>query len=274
MQPMNTNYGYMPPSMMDPYSPMFDLNSVDANSKLGWKQHQLRPFSAAGATALAVLVPIFVIIYYGLIHGRLPMIHPRDPSTGKAIGFFFIPIFSMVWVFMFWSRMVDRLNLQCRLRTGTIRLGKGLYISSYVASFIGMFLFVIMLMVHADSYTCYESYHGFTETYYSSCGYDDDYLVTAWVLYAIGSLVASVLMGIFIHKVQSTINEICMMDGIGPHQMMQQQMGQQPMMQQQMGQQPMMQQQMGQQPMVQQPMVQQPQVGLPQQMPPSQRPPP
>jgi len=233
MQPMGTTSGYIPPTMMDPYSPMFDLNTVDENSKLGWKQHQLRPFSTVGATALAVLVPLFAIIYYGLIHGRLPMIHPRDPSTGKAIGFFFIPIFSMVWVFMFWSRMVDRLNLQFRLRTGTNPLGKGLYISSYVASFIGMFFFVFFNMLYAESYNGYNG--------------EDFYLGMAWFLYAIGNVASMVLIGIFIHKVQSTINEICMMDGIVPNQMMQQQMGQQPMMQQQMGQQPMKQQQMGQQ---------------------------
>jgi hypothetical protein len=55
---------------------------------------------------------IFSLIWFGLVHGRLPKIRPDDPSAGKAIGFMFIPFFNLYWVFFSYLRLCDRIDEQ------------------------------------------------------------------------------------------------------------------------------------------------------------------
>jgi len=59
---------------------------------------------------------LFTLIYFGIKHGELPQIDGDDPTTGKAIGFMFIPFFNIYWWFFYWLRITDRINFQYNLR--------------------------------------------------------------------------------------------------------------------------------------------------------------
>jgi hypothetical protein len=84
----------------------------------GPAQHNLTEFSPAGAVLLSIVTGgLFSVIYYGLVHGNLPKRRHDDPSAGKAIGFSFIPIFSIYWTCFFWCRLCTRLNDE-RVRAG------------------------------------------------------------------------------------------------------------------------------------------------------------
>lgn len=55
---------------------------------------------------------IFTIIWFNMMHGKMPRNRPDDPSAGKAIGFMFIPIFNIYWIFFTNLRLIDRINEQ------------------------------------------------------------------------------------------------------------------------------------------------------------------
>lgn len=64
---------------------------------------------------LAVLLDIFTFTVFGYIwinhwHGLMPKRRPDDPSTARAIGFLFIPLFNLYWVFESHLRLVTRLD--------------------------------------------------------------------------------------------------------------------------------------------------------------------
>lgn len=80
------------------------------------RQHTLTAFP----TPLAVLAHflsfgLFTFIWLNLMHGKLPKVRDDDPSAGKAIGFMFIPLFNLYWVFFSYTRLCQRLNEQRRL---------------------------------------------------------------------------------------------------------------------------------------------------------------
>jgi len=67
-------------------------------------------FPVIGSVLLSLFVPLFALIYYGIVHGNLPRRRPDDPSAAKAIGFSFIPIFNIYWAIFFWIRLCTRIN--------------------------------------------------------------------------------------------------------------------------------------------------------------------
>lgn len=70
----------------------------------------ITPFPVIGTVLLSIFVPLFALIYFGLVHGNLPRRRPDDPSAAKAIGFSFIPIFNIYWAIFFWIRLCTRIN--------------------------------------------------------------------------------------------------------------------------------------------------------------------
>ena len=70
----------------------------------------ITPFPVIGTVLLSIFVPLFALIYFGLVHGNLPKRRPDDPSAAKAIGFSFIPIFNIYWACFFWIRLCTRIN--------------------------------------------------------------------------------------------------------------------------------------------------------------------
>jgi len=75
--------------------------------------HELSDFPVVGIVLLDIFVPIFSIIWFNLMHGKMNRNRPDDPGAGKAIGFSFIPLFNIwYWNFFTLRRLVLRVNEQ------------------------------------------------------------------------------------------------------------------------------------------------------------------
>ena len=102
-------------SYEDIYSKSFDLHNIKSGDKRELMRTELKSFPVAGAVLLHIFtLGIFSFIYYGLAHSKFPKIKQNDFPAARAIGFMFIPIFSIYWQFVFWLRLVDRINLQLK----------------------------------------------------------------------------------------------------------------------------------------------------------------
>ena len=55
---------------------------------------------------------IFTLIWFGVLHGKLPKVRRNDPSAAKAILFCLIPLFNIYWAFFFWYRLCARVDEQ------------------------------------------------------------------------------------------------------------------------------------------------------------------
>jgi len=75
--------------------------------------HELSDFPVVGIVLLDIFVPIFSVIWFNLMHGKINRTRPDDPGAGKAIGFSFIPFFNIwYWNFFTYRRLVARVNQQ------------------------------------------------------------------------------------------------------------------------------------------------------------------
>lgn len=105
--------------------------------------HSMRTFPVWAVGVLNVATfGLFPLIHFGLMHNRLPQAANNDPSSGKAIGFQFIPYFGLYWMFFSSLRLADRLNLQLKLRNRHERAPKGLLIAACVTCVIPYFALV------------------------------------------------------------------------------------------------------------------------------------
>jgi hypothetical protein len=105
--------------------------------------HSMRTFPIWAVGVLNVVTfGIFPLIHFGLMHNRLPQAANNDPSSGKAIGFQFIPYFGLYWMFFSSLRLGDRLNLQLKLRDRPERAPKGLLIAACITCVIPYFAII------------------------------------------------------------------------------------------------------------------------------------
>ena len=131
------------------YSDRFDLNQIPVEQREQFKKHSLFGTFPVAVVILLHFVTfgIFSIIYMGLKHGKLPMIKSDDFSAGKAIGFLFIPFFNIYWIFMFWVRLVDRIDFQFRLRGLKPPVDRGLALAAVIVGlvpYLGILSWVIL----------------------------------------------------------------------------------------------------------------------------------
>lgn len=104
-------------AVANPYDKYYDLNQLSEEQRQAYMQHTLTEFPSWAVVVLSILtLGIFGTIYHGLKHSKLPEIKSDDFGAGKGIGFLLIPFFNLYWVFVFWLRLVDRINFQYRLR--------------------------------------------------------------------------------------------------------------------------------------------------------------
>ncbi|MBW3013055.1 hypothetical protein KY325_00985 [Candidatus Woesearchaeota archaeon] len=133
------------------YEQGFDVKKLGPSQKKEFSRNRLTTFSPALAIILHfITLGIFTWIYYGIQHGRLPRVHPGDFGAGKAIGFSFIPFFNIYWMFIFWLRLVDRVNFQAKLRNKQPRIEKGLMLATLIVGlipYVGAFSFLILYPV-------------------------------------------------------------------------------------------------------------------------------
>ncbi|HWE95507.1 MAG TPA: hypothetical protein VG269_16195 [Tepidisphaeraceae bacterium] len=79
----------------------------------GMVGNELNTFSIPAVLVLHFVTSgLFTLIWFQLMHGKMPKNRPDDPSGGKAVGFMFIPIFSIYWIFFANLRLIDRINEQ------------------------------------------------------------------------------------------------------------------------------------------------------------------
>ncbi len=87
--------------------------------------HQLGTFPVAVAVVLHyVTFGIFTLVWLNLMHGKISRVRADDPSAGKAVGFCFIPLFNIYWIFFTYRRLCLRVDEQrelYRLRPGNLR---------------------------------------------------------------------------------------------------------------------------------------------------------
>lgn len=140
-------------SIGDVYNLAFDLSKLPDEQRSAFMQHQLKytfPIDAVICMHFFTL-GLFTLIYFGLMHSRLPMIKHDDFKAGKAIGFMFIPFFNLYWQFKFWLRLVDRVNFQLRLMglppTISVGMDRGLMLTTIIIGLIpGANLAALLIM--------------------------------------------------------------------------------------------------------------------------------
>jgi hypothetical protein len=123
-----------------------DLRTLPLEERARLASHSVTRFPVWLVGILNVLtLGIFPLIHFGMIHDRLPRAAHNDPSSGKAIGFTFIPYYNLYWVFFNSLRLCDRLTLQFRLRGRRDSAPKGMLLAAcivgvipYVNLFIGL----------------------------------------------------------------------------------------------------------------------------------------
>lgn len=117
----------------DVYSKIFNLSKIKSDEKKEFMRIALTDFSVAGAVLLHIFtLGWFSYIYYGIAHSKFPKIKQNDFSAGRAIGFLFIPFYNIYWRFVFWLRLVDRINLQLKLRNIKYEVPKSLILTTLI----------------------------------------------------------------------------------------------------------------------------------------------
>jgi hypothetical protein len=136
------------------YDSNFDLGRIPPEQREQFSRHAIFGTFPVAVVVLLHLVTfgIFTVIFMGLKHEKLPKIKHDDFGAGKAIGFLFIPIYNIYWIFMFWLRLIDRVNFQLRLRGRRSLIDRGLAIAAIIISFIpyvGLLSFAILYPILA-----------------------------------------------------------------------------------------------------------------------------
>ena len=100
------------------YEQHFDVNAIPPNDQAQFRQHNIQNDFSVGLGIFLHFITfgIFTMIKVGLVFDQLPKIKEDDHNAGKAIGFLFIPLFNLYWVFVFWGQIVKRINFQYKLR--------------------------------------------------------------------------------------------------------------------------------------------------------------
>lgn len=138
--------GYISTFMMPPHVVyrLTDVRTLPFEERARLANHTIEPFPVWAVVVLNILtLGIFNLIHFGLMHDKLPQAANNDPSAGKAIGFQFIPVFWMYWIFFSSLRLCDRLTLQLRLRGIQDSAPRGFIMATCILSvipYIGWFI--------------------------------------------------------------------------------------------------------------------------------------
>lgn len=134
---------------IDVYSDKFDINSVKKSEiKLLEKCGFYKTFSSWRLVFLHIITLwLFSTIYMWLMYDDLPVINEKDFWAGRAIWFLFIPLFNLYWIFVFWLRLVNRVNFQYKIRGLISPVSKLLAIVMLVLNFIPYLNFVSIFLL-------------------------------------------------------------------------------------------------------------------------------
>jgi hypothetical protein len=122
---------------------VYNLGSLDQLSREQRERFMAHRLTTYPIWLLIILhfltLGLFTFIYQGLHFSKLPHAREDDFDSGKAIGFMFIPIYSLYWTFRFVHSLIDRVNFQLRLRGRQPRISRGLGTTSAIFSVIPYF---------------------------------------------------------------------------------------------------------------------------------------
>lgn len=125
-------------------SPYRTPDALSEQDKTYLRQHNLKSFPTWLAVTFHFLTwGVFSIIHYGLQHDKLPTAMHNDPSAAKAVGFNFLPYFNLYWMIFQPVRLVDRINLQDRIRDRPDGMSRGFMIACAVMGMIPYINFLI-----------------------------------------------------------------------------------------------------------------------------------
>ena len=126
---------------------------LSPGDRAAFSYHHLEETSVAVVALLHCLtLGIYSLIHFSLMHEKLPRVAHDDPSSGKAIGFTFIPYFNFYWIFFNSLRLTDRLNFQFELRGLPHEINRGIPMVASICSVIpyaNILLAPIMWLVNA-----------------------------------------------------------------------------------------------------------------------------
>jgi hypothetical protein len=114
-----------------------DVRTFPLEERARLATHSLQSFPVWAAVVLNIVTfGLFGLIHFGLMHDKLPQASNNDPSSGKAIGFQFIPYYNLYWIFFSSLRLCDRLTLQLKLRGREQSAPRGFVLASCILSVI------------------------------------------------------------------------------------------------------------------------------------------
>jgi hypothetical protein len=145
----------------NPYDAHFNVAALPEEQRQEYMRHELKSFPSWAVVVLSIVTfGIFGTIYHGLKHSKLPKVRDDDFGALKGLGFLLIPFFNLYWVFVFWLRLVDRINFQHRLRGGAPPINRDLAlwtviltIASFIIPFAGLASSIMALIVAAQIQT-------------------------------------------------------------------------------------------------------------------------
>lgn len=130
---------YGPAPLADVYT-LRSLDQLSPEQRERFMNHRLTTYPTWLLIVLHFLtLGLFTLIYQGLHFSKLPHAKYDDFDSGKAIGFMFIPFYSLYWTFRFVHSLVDRVNFQLALRGRPPRVSRGLGTTSAIFSVIPYF---------------------------------------------------------------------------------------------------------------------------------------
>lgn len=133
------------------YKKDFDIKNLSKADLDKITKHWLdKKFSAGLAVFLNIITfSMFGFLYYWIKHDYLPIIKSNDFWASRAVWFMFIPFFNIYWQFIFWLKLVNRLNLQYKLRNKNYKISKWITITTLVLSGIPFVNYIWMFIFHS-----------------------------------------------------------------------------------------------------------------------------
>lgn len=125
-----------------------NLATATKEEKEGFEKHEISSTFPVWACIILHFITfgLFTLIYFGIKHGKLPKIDDDDPTTGRAIGFMFIPLYNIYWKIFFWLRMTDRINLQYKLRNKKMPINRVLVKITVLLGLLVSILYIIQIL--------------------------------------------------------------------------------------------------------------------------------
>ncbi len=112
-----------------------DANSFSAGERAALGVQRITPFPVWAAVTLHIVtLGLFSLVHFNRLHDQMVAAASDDPSTVKGVGYSFIPYFHFYWVVFNTMRLVDRLELQYKLRGRRSTLPRGLIRAAAVVS--------------------------------------------------------------------------------------------------------------------------------------------